>query len=253
MPSDRFKTVFDHSLNGVPDTFNRLAPSAINGNVVPAAGIGGHAAAERRPSYSRPATIVTSTPTPSGSWLNSMIRNGEAERIAGNEGISSSPMWRVTPAFEPDAVHSPDGYFAGNFPTAFPAMAPPAVPSSRNAPSQDRQGPFDSRFGNWGSSPAGGSGPDQSKASVFDTGAPPIRYLSSKIIPSSANRRNSIGSASDPFSPDMPGGLAGRIAALAGIDPANPDPRVLTPPENGFYNDELPQPWLFRALTGRLR
>jgi hypothetical protein len=190
-------------------------------------------------------------------------------------------------------------------------------------------------------------------------GAPPIRYLSSKIIPSSANRRNSIGSASDPFSPDTPGGLAGRlaalaridpakpigtlqtsdgatspevdanrryltrgiagqppaqafdtgapaapfasandffspdtdasvgarfgswpstgfndgrgkrasdafspdspsglaarIAALAGMDPANPNPRVLTPPEEGSYDDGLPQPWLFRALTGRLR
>lgn len=58
---------------------------------------------------------------------------------------------------------------------------------------------------------------------------------------------------SDRFSPDTPGGLAGRLAALAGIDPANPDRRVLTPPENGFYNDELPQHWLFRGLTGRLR
>jgi hypothetical protein len=163
------------------------------------------------------------------------------ERIAGSDGISPSPMWKVTPAFEPDAVHSPDGYFAGNFPTAFPAIAPPAVRASVNAASQDREGPFDTRFGTWGSSTANAYGRDQSKASVFDTGTAPIRYLSSKIIPSSANRRNSIGSASDPFAPDTPGGLAGRIAALAGIAPANPDPRAPHRQENGFfYDDDLP-------------
>lgn len=54
-------------------------------------------------------------------------------------------------------------------------------------------------------------------------------------------------------SASLEGGLAGRLAALAGIDPANPDSRVMTPPENGLYNDELSQSWLFRALTGRLR
>jgi len=171
MPADRIKTAFDHSFNGLPDNFNRLAPSVINGNVAPAAGFGSHANTERRPSYSLPATIVTSTPTPPGSWLNSMIRNGEVDRIARSEGTSPSPMWRVTPAFEPDAVHSPDGYFVGNFPTAFPAIAPPtAVPSSRNAASQNREGPFDTRFGSWGSSPANTHGSDQSKASVFDGG-----------------------------------------------------------------------------------
>ena len=149
MPADRIKTAFDHSFNGLPDNFNRLVPSVINGNLAPDAGFGSHATTERRPSYSLPATIVTSTPTPPGSWLNSMIRNGELERIARSEGTSPLPMWRVTPAFEPDAVHSPDGYFVGNFPTAFPAIAPStAVPSSRNAGSQDREGAFDTRFRN---------------------------------------------------------------------------------------------------------
>lgn len=134
----------------------------INGSVAPTGGFGSHATADRRPSYSLPATIVPSTPTPPGSWLNSMIRNGEVERIARSERTSPSPMWRVTPAFEPDAVDSPDGYFAGNFPTAFPPIAPPAaVPSSRNAASQDREGPFDTRFGSWGSVPANASGSDQ--------------------------------------------------------------------------------------------
>ena len=252
MPADRFKMAFDHSLNGAPDSFNWLAASMINGNVAPAVGFGDYATGESH-SGSLPAKIVTSAPTLSGRWLDSMIRNGEVERIAGSGGIAPSPAWRATPAFEPDAVHSPDGYFAGNFPTAFPAIASPAVPSSKSAPSQDRHDPFDSRFRGWGSSPADAYGRDQSNASVFDAGAPPIRYLPSRITSSSPDRRNSLGSASDPFSPDTPGGLAGRIAALAGIDPANPDPRELTPPGNGFYHDELPEHWLFRALTGRLR
>jgi len=325
MSADRLKTVFDHSVNGVSDNYKRLAASVINGNVAPATGFGDHAIAERRPSYSLPATIATSAPTPAGSWLNWMIRNGEVERIAEGNRIALSP---ATPAFEPDAVHSPDGYFIGNYPPASPAVAPPAVPSAGSAASQDRQGRFDSRFGSWGSSPANSSGRDQSKASVFDTGAPPIRYLSSRIIPASANRRDSIGSTTGAFSTDTPGGLAGRIAALAGIDPAKSietlqtsdgatssevdanrrfltrriagQPRasvfdtgaspVLFVPANdslvpdtktsfadrfgdrassgfndgpgkrtsdafspSFYNDELPEAWLFRALTGRLR
>ena len=68
MPADRIKTAFDHSFNGLPDNFNRLAASVINRSVAPTAGFGSHATAERRPSYSLPATIVTSTPTPPGSW-----------------------------------------------------------------------------------------------------------------------------------------------------------------------------------------
>jgi len=76
---------------------------------------------------------------------------------------------------------------------------------------------------------------------------------SSEIIPSSRDRRSSVGRAGDALSPDTPGGLAGRIAALAGIDPANPDPQVLTPPENRFYDAGMPQPWLFRMLSGSAR
>ena len=121
MSADRLKTVFDHSVNGVSDNYKRLAASVINGNVAPATGFGDHAIAERRPSYSLPATIATSAPTPAGSWLNWMIRNGEVERIAEGNRIALSP---ATPAFEPDAVHSPDGYFIGNYPPASPAVAP---------------------------------------------------------------------------------------------------------------------------------
>ena len=250
MSADRLKTVFDHSVNGVSDNYKRLAASVINGNVAPATGFGDHAIAERRPSYSLPATIATSAPTPAGSWLNWMIRNGEVERIAEGNRIALSP---ATPAFEPDAVHSPDGYFIGNYPPASPAVAPPAVPSFGSAASQDRQGRFDSRFGSWGSSPANSSGRDQSKASVFDTGAPPIRYLSSRIIPASANRRDSIGSTTGAFSTDTPGGLAGRIAALAGIDPAKSIETLQT--SDGATSSEVDanRRFLTRRIAGQPR
>jgi hypothetical protein len=52
--------------------------------------------------------------------------------------------------------------------------------------------------------------------------------------------------------PETPGGLAGRIAALTGNDSANPYPRGLPPYGTEIENEGLPQPWLFRALTGRL-
>jgi hypothetical protein len=86
-------------------------------------------------------------------------------------------------------------------------------------------------------------------ASGSDAGAPAAPSVPSNGF-RSTDRRNSLGGASDGSFPDTPGGLAGRIAALAGVEPANTDPRA--PLENGFYNDDLPQPWLFRTLTGRL-
>jgi hypothetical protein len=105
-------------------------------------------------------------------------------------------------------------------------------------------------------------------ASVFQTGAlgvpfvPTNDFLSPDTAasfgyrfgdPASSSIDDSPGKrASDAFSPDTQGGLAGRIAALAGIGSANPDPRVLTH-ENEPYNDGLPQPWLLHALTGRHR
>src|SRR5947208_1491461 len=61
--------------------------------------------------------------------------------------------------------------------------------------------------------------------SVSDAGVPAALSVSFNEY-RSPDRRTSLGGASDPFSPDPPGGLAGRLAALAGIDPANPDPWV---------------------------
>ena len=221
MSADRLKTVFDHSVNGVSDNYKRLAASVINGNVAPATGFGDHAIAERRLSYSLPATIATSAPTPAGSWLNWMIRNGEVERIAEGNRIALSP---ATPAFEPDAVHSPDGYFIGNYPPASPAVAPPAVPSFGSAASQDRQGRFDSRFGSWGSSPANSSGRDQNRkhSRCLNRALPPIRYLffedQSRRLPIVEKLLLAVQPAR--FLRIRRAASPGRIAALAGIDPA---------------------------------
>jgi hypothetical protein len=95
-------------------------------------------------------------------------------------------------------------------------------------------------------------GSSKSPATALDAGAPAAPSVPSNEF-RSPDRRSSLGGASDAFSPDTPGGLASRIVALAGTVPANSDPRAAHPQENGlFYNDGLPQPWLLRALTGRL-
>jgi hypothetical protein len=181
--ADRIKTAFDHSFNGLPDNFNRLAPSVINGNVAPTAGFGDPSAGNRPPGYSLP---------PAASSEVDANRRYLTRRIAGQ------PRASVVDTGAPPVPLAPTNDF----------LAP------------DTKTSFSDRFG------------DRASSGFND----------------------SIGKrTSDPFSPDTPGGLAGRLAALAGIDPANPDPRVLTPPANGFHNDELPQHWLFRGLTGRLR
>jgi hypothetical protein len=80
--------------------------------------------------------------------------------------------------------------------------------------------------------------------------------LSGSVYPPGISNRVMAPSQSDRsssrHSPVTPGGLAGRIAALADNDPANPYPRALPRYDTEFENDGLPQPWLFRALTGRL-
>jgi hypothetical protein len=90
----------------------------------------------------------------------------------------------------------------------------------------------------------------KSPAPVSGAGAPVAPTIPSNEFRSS-NRRSFLGSASDASFPDTPSDLAGRFAASVGIDRTNPKPRA--PQENGSYDGELPQPWLFRALTGRLR
>lgn len=77
--------------------------------------------------------------------------------------------------------------------------------------SPDRQNSFDSRFGNWTSSPAGVT-PHNPNLPVRRPNPATPRGMLDDSIPM--------------------GGLAGRIAALAGIDPDNPDQPV--PPPGGL-------------------
>jgi hypothetical protein len=67
----------------------------------------------------------------------------------------------------------------------------------------------------------------QPQASVFDTSAPAAPFAPSD-------------------DPNFSGGLLGRLAALAGIDPQNPTQPALPPLDDslrGFYRDDAVQPW----------
>lgn len=95
--------------------------------------------------------------------------------------------------------------------------------------------------------------------SVFDTGAPAVSFapVDDYFSPAALGNQPSTGfkdgrgkRAGDAFSPDTPGGLAARIAALVGVDSANSETRVLTPARRASDEAELPQPWLLRASTG---
>jgi hypothetical protein len=125
-------------------------------------------------------------------------------------------------------------------------VLPPSVFGFSN-----RSGSFGSDVADWPAALVGLSkGDAESPTSVSGAGASAAPSVPSNEFRSS-NRRNFLGNASDASFPDKPSDLAGRFAALVGIDRTNLVPRA--PQENGFYDDELSQPWLFRALTGRLR
>ncbi|MEH2532713.1 hypothetical protein V1274_003722 [Bradyrhizobium sp. AZCC 1614] len=136
----------------------------------------------------------------------------------------------------------------------------PLVPTNGN-PQHRRQNLFNGRFGIWAAPPSGslnqpapslltgrpasmGDKPvrylsrriaGKPEASVFGTGTPPVPFVPTNDFfspdinvsfgdrlgeePSSAYGH---GSARETFPPTTPSGLAGRIAALAGIDPAKP-------------------------------
>ena len=81
---------------------------------------------------------------------------------------------KPTPAFQPDAVYAPDGYFIGNFPDRQDPFGDRygkwGSSPARNAPlpGLDHSDTFGNRFGNWGSVPAGRFG---------DTGSAALREL----------------------------------------------------------------------------
>ena len=97
---------------------------------------------------------------------------------------------------------------------------------------------------------------DQSVRGLSSRAMPRNASLGGSVYPPGISNRVMASSQPDrppsPYSPETPRGLAGRIAALAGNDSANPYPRGLPPYGTEIENDGLQQPWLFRALTGRL-
>lgn len=100
-----------------------------------------------------------------------------------------------------------------------------------------------------------GFGDDQSVRVLASRLMPHGTFLGGSAYPLGNSNRVMASSQFDRAaspSPKTPGGLAGRIAALAGNDSANSYPRGRPPNGTGFENEGLPQPWLFRSLSGRL-
>ena len=161
----------------------------------------------------------------------------------------------------------------------------PAVPFVR----PDHRNSFDNRFGNWTSSPESISprnpnlpGPPQEPGAprgifggepmpLWTTPIPLGGLLDNSNASGNGNWFTSLGgvlwdgkkpraSAIDsgvPVTPIAPpsdnsnfsGGLQGRIAALAGIDPQNPNQFALPPLDDelrGFYRDDPVQPWILQ-------
>jgi len=104
----------------------------------------------------------------------------------------------------------------------------PEVPSAASSGvlSADQSNSFDDRFGNWTSFPAG---------SAPLTPPQPATPSAQFVLPDQLN---------------SPGGLAGWIAALAGIDPQNPDQPAPSPMDDqlqGFRGDPT-RSWPIRSL-----
>jgi hypothetical protein len=209
--------------------------------------------------------------------------------------VSGETKSLYTPGFENPLTNPINDATPMPFPLGAPAA--PFAPSN-GFPAPDHPDSFDPRFGSSRASPAGGpsntlspllralqkysdsalpnaTDSNPSQASVFDTGVPPVRRLTSRNKSLSADSQNSFGasfgnptfsaadsvplsssqSATPPaqFLPDQlnpPGGLAGWIAALAGIDPQNPDqsaPSLQDDQLRGF-RDEPTRPWPIRSL-----
>jgi hypothetical protein len=110
--------------------------------------------------------------------------------------------------------------------------------------------------------------PSSEKATTGFNDDQSVRVLNGRVMPRTASLGGSVYPTGNPngvtgfsqpdrppslYSLESPRSLAGRIAALAGNDSANPFPRVLAPHGTGFETDEPPQPWLFRALNGLQR
>jgi hypothetical protein len=194
-------------------------------------------------------------------------RKGESDDLLPSTGqisLSTSPVQGApppTPAFQPDTVYSPIGDFFGNFPSS-PADDQPirrlvrrtyrhsqSSASDVGAPAVPPASPDGAASGSSGApppmpQPQNPKGPlslmdayllyrrrldaNQSQASATDAGAP-------AAIPSGDS--------------NFSGGFLGRLAALMGVDPQNPD--QLAPPQDelrALYSDYPAQPRNLRRL-----
>jgi len=173
------------------------------------------------------------------------------------------------PAFQPDAVYSPMGDFYGNFP-AVPSAAPDTSgPWTRGLAAPSGSGPFAAQpisngaaFPDADPAPAPGLNP---AASRFPPRTPPesrgplslddayLLYLS-RVNAARARAARPASDAADasaaPLAPSdsagFSGGLPGRIAALAGIDPDDPTRFARQPGDaelNSFVGDGPFPPW----------
>jgi hypothetical protein len=190
-------------------------------------------------------------------------REGESNDLlssTGQNSPSTSPVQGApppTPALQPDAVYSPAGDFFGNFPPTSdsngsppPADDQPIRRLGRTTYSQSQSSAFGtgapdgiaSRLGN-ASAPKAQPQNSEGPLSLMDAY---LQYRKRLDANSSPVPAMSAGAPVAPPSDDsnFSGGLLGRLAALMGVDPQNPD-QLAPPPDElrAFYRDNPAQPW----------
>jgi len=184
-------------------------------------------------------------------------------------GLASRPAQGTAPA-TPGAAYSPDGnlgtssatsknpvrYLSGVFgnkppPTVFDTGAPPVWFPLETLLSPDREPALTEWSAAVPRSPAAppAPAPPQPSGSAADLIMNRIRQLNAPDQRSSAAVPGAAAPPVPPDGPNFTGGLAGRIAALAGIDPQNPNQFAQPPLDDqlrGFYRDDPTQPWLLQ-------
>jgi hypothetical protein len=114
----------------------------------------------------------------------------------------------------------------------------------------------ESGHGNWLTRLAGiaSQNPTQLAPPPQTGGRKPVRYLGRRIVDQSQASAFATGAPAAPLAPSIDpnfsGGLAGRIAALAGIDPQNSTQPAFALQDDalrGFYRDEPLQPWFVQS------
>jgi hypothetical protein len=146
---------------------------------------------------------------------------GRSQASAFDTGAPALPFARSNVLLAPDRQDSFDGTAASS-----PSVGYGAMPSPPMIPPQQSRGSVASTLMDYVRYLNELDGKN-SQASVFGTSAPPV-----PLAPSDAQ--------------NVSGGVLGRVAALAGIDPQNPAqlaPPPLDDQPRGYYRDDPVQPW----------